>query len=84
VVDVGLQRGFRNNGLIEIENMPDNYLYGDFNDIEMNGVLYRLPERGIRLDFFERVKWYAPLDIPGCDRHIDHSIVTIWRSKLQM
>lgn len=45
---VALRRGFRNNGQIEIESEPEE-------DRE-EGVIYRLPENGIKLDFINRVK----------------------------
>jgi hypothetical protein len=56
IQDTAMQRGFRNNGLIEIDNLPDNYTIGQINDNEMNGVVYRIPEYGLRLDFIERAK----------------------------
>ena len=53
IVDIGLRRGFRNNGLIEIENE----LSDEESEIEkeMSGVIYRVPENGVKLDFIERV-----------------------------
>ncbi|MCJ1466725.1 hypothetical protein MMC07_005345 [Pseudocyphellaria aurata] len=47
VKNVALRRGFRNNGQIEIENEPEE---------KEEGVIYRLPETGIKLDFIDRVK----------------------------
>ena len=52
--DVSLSRGFRNNGLIEIELIKDEE--PDVKEVEMMGTVYRLPEKGIRLDFIDRVK----------------------------
>lgn len=56
IVDTGLRRGFINNGLIEIENEPSDE--EEFHEREQLGVVYRLPERGIKLDFIDRVKRY--------------------------
>ena len=56
IVDTALRRGFVNNGLIEIENEPTD----DEDDVEKEafGVVYRVPERGVKLDFIDRVKRY--------------------------
>lgn len=47
--DVAMRRGFRNNGLIEIENEPEE-------EKDEEAVIYRLHENGIKLDFINRVK----------------------------
>lgn len=52
IVDACLRRGFRNNGVIEIENEEE----AAFEELVISGVVYRLPERGIKLDFIEKVK----------------------------
>lgn len=54
ILDAALRRGFANNGVIEIENetSEDEAFY----EREQLGVVYRLPERGIKLDFIDRVK----------------------------
>ena len=52
-VDVSISRGFRNNGIIDVELMKDDER---IDDVEMLGTIYRLPERGIRLDFLERIR----------------------------
>jgi hypothetical protein len=54
VVDTYLPRGHKNDGLIEIENEDE----AEFKDVAVNGshTIYRLPERGIKLDWIERVK----------------------------
>ena len=44
VIEPGLTRGFRNNGIIEIENESSE------------GEVPRLQEKGIKLDFIDRVK----------------------------
>lgn len=55
MVDTLLRRGHKNDGLIEIENEEDDEDSG-FEEITMSGVVYRLPERGIKLDFLDKVK----------------------------
>ena len=52
--DVSLVRGFPNNGLIEVELMPE--IETNFEEIDMEGTVYRLPEEGVRLDFVNKVK----------------------------
>ena len=53
IIDIGLRRGFRNNGLIEVENESS----GEEDEIlrELSGGPVRAPEKGIKLDFIERV-----------------------------
>jgi len=48
-----LRRGHKNNGLIEIDNESDHEM--DFEETTANGIVYRLPERGIKLDFMATV-----------------------------
>lgn len=52
--DVAMRRGFRNNGLIEILNESESE-----GEKIISGVIYRLPENGIKLDFISRVKRYV-------------------------
>lgn len=52
--DVAMRRGFRNNGLIEILNESESE-----SEKVISGVIYRLPENGIKLDFISRVKRYV-------------------------
>lgn len=54
VQDTNLRRGHKNNGIIEIINEEDEEDAG-FRDESRGGVIYRLPERGIKLDFLEHV-----------------------------
>lgn len=49
-----MRRGHKNDGLIEVENEEDHDM--EFEDITISGVVYRLPERGIKLDFLDKVK----------------------------
>lgn len=58
IVDSSLRRGFKNNGLIEIENEPSDEEKFTKN---MSGQIYRVHERGIKLDFIDRVKRSVPL-----------------------
>ncbi|KAK5265216.1 hypothetical protein LTR99_006315 [Exophiala xenobiotica] len=59
-LDVPLPRGFRNNGIIEVELMKDEFDVDKTREFNMEGKIYRVPEKGIRLDFIDRVKksWY--------------------------
>lgn len=56
IKDVNLRRGFHNNGLIEILNDPSDIE----KDLDEPGVIYRLPEKSIKLDFIDRVTKYVP------------------------
>lgn len=56
MVDSNLRRGHKNDGLIEIENDEDQEEPVEFEDIMIGGIVYRLPERGIKLDFLDKVK----------------------------
>lgn len=53
IVDTALRRGFKNNGLIEIENESS-----DEEDLtaKSSGQILRVPEKGIKLDFIDRIK----------------------------
>ena len=55
IVDVALRRGFRNNGLIEIENDASDEEGFEENE-GVDGRVYRVPEHGIKLDFITKVK----------------------------
>ncbi|KAI9849729.1 MAG: hypothetical protein M1838_000090 [Thelocarpon superellum] len=54
IMDTSLRRGFVNNGLIEIENEASEA--EAFVDTPHFGTVYRLPEKGIKLDFIDKVK----------------------------
>jgi hypothetical protein len=69
VKDVSLRRGFRNNGLIEIENEATDTESEFYEDESASGTVYRLPERGVILDFIYKVKEYA-LHLIHCLRRI--------------
>jgi hypothetical protein len=64
LVDVSLPRGFRNWGDIEVENDESGdeereghrILEDGFDsDFSIDGTTYRLPEKGIKLDFLEKI-----------------------------
>lgn len=54
IVDTSLNRGFVNEGIIEVIN-DESEEESEFYDEEVSGVVYRLPEKGIKLDFIDRV-----------------------------
>lgn len=53
IIDIGLRRGFRNNGLIEIDN--DSSGEEDEINRELSSSTFRVPEKGIKLDFIDRM-----------------------------
>ena len=55
VVDSCLRRGFKNNGIIEIVNDPSDS-EDDGRYEEPNGVVHRVTELSIKLDFIDRSK----------------------------
>jgi hypothetical protein len=66
VVEPTFSRGMRNNGLIEIINDPEddtdgegNYLFHPDDPRDPNSRVYRIPERGVVLDFLSKVKRYV-------------------------
>ncbi|KIX03776.1 uncharacterized protein Z518_07329 [Rhinocladiella mackenziei CBS 650.93] len=65
-LDVRVTRGFRNNGIIEIDFMKDEPLVDKTKEVQMCGKVHRIPEKGIRLDFIDRVKksWYEDQSFP--------------------
>ncbi len=65
VVQPTFSRGMRNNGLIEIMNNPDddtdgegNYVFGPDDSKDLNAKIFRIPEKGLILDFVSKVKRY--------------------------
>ncbi|RVX66983.1 hypothetical protein B0A52_09197 [Exophiala mesophila] len=74
-LDVPFPRGFKNNGIIEVELMPDTVTFDRTKQEVMDGKIYRVPEEGIRLDFIDRVKksWYEDQSFPrqmNAEKHI--------------
>ncbi|KAH0841742.1 hypothetical protein AYO21_01026 [Fonsecaea monophora] len=65
-LDVSVSRGFRNNGIIEVDLMKDEPELDKTKEVQMHGKIYRIPEMGIRLDFIDRVKksWYEDQAFP--------------------
>ncbi|KAI9706899.1 MAG: hypothetical protein M1820_004678 [Bogoriella megaspora] len=56
IVDTSLRRGLINNGLIDIE-MESSDEEGDFYEEDgPDGIVYRVPEHSIKLDFIDKVK----------------------------
>ncbi|THY28423.1 hypothetical protein D6D01_03880 [Aureobasidium pullulans] len=55
VVDTALNRDFINDGVIEIANDSSDD-DSEFDEVDVSGVVYRLPEKGIKLDFIDRVR----------------------------
>ncbi|KAH0355658.1 hypothetical protein KCU83_g1886, partial [Aureobasidium melanogenum] len=55
VIDTALNRDFINDGVIEIANDSSDD-ESEFEEIDVSGVVYRLPEKGIKLDFIDRVR----------------------------
>ena len=66
IIQSTLSRGVKNNGVIEVELMDDNDT--NWSDVpgHRSSTILRLPERGIRLDFIDRVKtsWYEDKTFP--------------------
>lgn len=62
IKDVSLRRGFHNNGLIEILNDPSD----TEKEEDETGIIYRLSEKAIKLDFIDCVKQCVPSFPPCC------------------
>lgn len=65
-VEPTFSHGMRNNGLIDITNDPDddtdgegNYVFGDNDPKDINSKIFRVPEKGVILDFVSKVKRYV-------------------------
>lgn len=56
IVDTALRRGFKNNGLIEIEDELSEEETKIADHDERGRVIYRVPAKGLKLDFIDRVK----------------------------
>ncbi|KAK4936800.1 hypothetical protein LTR10_022389 [Elasticomyces elasticus] len=72
LLEVPFHRGFPNNGIIEVELMKDESVFDKTKEVHMEGKIYRVPEKSIRLDFIDRVKksWYEDHALP---RHLNAS-----------
>ncbi|KAK8163630.1 hypothetical protein IWX90DRAFT_504283 [Phyllosticta citrichinensis] len=57
VTDVNLRRGFKNNGVIEVYDETESESgFSEYDDPDEEGVVFRLPSKGIKLDFIAKVK----------------------------
>lgn len=65
-LDIRVARGFRNSGIVEIDLMKDELDYDKTKEFFMDSKVHRIPEKGIRLDFIDRVKksWYEDQSYP--------------------
>jgi hypothetical protein len=68
IVEPSFSRGMRNNGLIDIINDSDddtdgegNYVFGPDDPKDLNSKVFRIPEKGVVLDFVSKVKRYVHL-----------------------
>lgn len=65
VVETSLNRGFRNNGIIDVLDDDDDDSESEFYTEELDhAVVYRMPASGIKLDFIDRVKRYDYPSLP--------------------
>ncbi len=63
IIDTALRRGLKNNGLVEVADESSDE--SDFSDQEgIDGTIFRVPARGIKLDFIYKVKRYMLLFLP--------------------
>ncbi|KAK8178619.1 hypothetical protein BC567DRAFT_85831 [Phyllosticta citribraziliensis] len=57
VTDVNLRRGFKNNGVIEVYDETESESgFSEYDDPDEEGTVFRLPSKGIKLDFIAKVK----------------------------
>lgn len=61
IVEQSFSRGMRNNGIIDIINDPDDDTDGEGNYVfdDLNSKTFRVPEKGIVLDFITKVKRFV-------------------------
>jgi hypothetical protein len=71
IIEPTFSRGMRNNGLIEVLNDPDddtdgegNYVFGPDDPKDLNSKVFRVPEKGVILDFVSKVKRYVHTSYP--------------------
>lgn len=65
VVETALSRGHCNNGIIEVLDDESDASDSEFYDQELeDGVVYKLPASGIKLDFIDKVKRYFVANQP--------------------
>lgn len=61
VVETHLNRGQRNNGVIDVieeDSGSESEFYEDEETVNDESVVYRLPSTGIKLDFIDKIKSY--------------------------
>lgn len=56
VMETALSRGHLNHGIIDIYEEESDATDSEFFDQDDNGIVYKLPEKGVKLDFIDRVK----------------------------
>ncbi|KAK5114509.1 hypothetical protein LTR62_002444 [Meristemomyces frigidus] len=58
VLDISMNRGFQNNGMIDVMEDDSDDTDSEFfaEEAQEEGVVYRMPARGIKLDFIDKLK----------------------------
>ena len=82
VIETSLNRGFQNNGVIDIVEDDSDDSDSEFFEEEAShdeSIIYRLPASGIKLDFIDKVKRYAYHSINLFRRSTD----TIYSTRVQ-
>lgn len=59
VMETSLSRGHVNNGIIDIFEDESDASDSEFFDQDDGGMVYKLPEKGIKLDFIDKIKEYV-------------------------
>jgi hypothetical protein len=54
ILDTALRRGFKNTGLIEVVDDSEGEVHEEEEGLE--GAIYRVPARGIKLDFIDKAR----------------------------
>jgi len=70
VIDISMNRGFKNNGVVDVVEDDSDDTDSEFYDDETQeeGVVYRMPAHGIKLDFIDKIKKFVhPL------RHVSYN-----------
>lgn len=69
VVKPVYSRGYKNNGMIEVDDTEEveNENASGWNDMRLYGRVLRLPARGIKLDFIEQLRKIGAGHIPGAE-----------------
>lgn len=75
VIETSLNRGFRNNGVIDVVEDDSDDTDSEFFEEEAShdeSIVYRLPATGIKLDFIDKVKRYV--HDPSHAKHISANV----------